>query len=152
LSAKRVPVVRTYDKPLSDEKGIFGFRMERLFEIDLDTAARYIPKIEIAVQDIHRCGVVHRDISPSNLMLNRAGAIVMLDFSRARYDGKELPSYHPNRKIATRRNVFVKDEDNQKLEKVVGMLDPITIKIITFELTAFRYIASQRMPSIARQG
>jgi hypothetical protein len=35
-------VIRTCDELLRDEQGILGLRMERLFEIDLETAARYI--------------------------------------------------------------------------------------------------------------
>jgi hypothetical protein len=70
------------------------------------------------------------DISPSNLMLGGAGAIVMLDFSRPGNDGGEFPSYHPGREVATERKaVFATAEDNQKLKKVVGMLNLVTIKI-----------------------
>jgi hypothetical protein len=46
LSSNKVPVVRTHREPLVDEQGIFGFRMERLVDIDLSNAAEYIHEIE----------------------------------------------------------------------------------------------------------
>ena len=40
-----------------------------------------------AVDHAHRCGVLHRDIKPGNLLLDHAGKIWVTDFGLARLDG-----------------------------------------------------------------
>ncbi|PVH74055.1 hypothetical protein DL98DRAFT_468493 [Cadophora sp. DSE1049] len=92
LSAHDVPVVRTHSEPLVDEEGIFGYRMEKLIEINMDNAMKYISEIEQAVAAIHRLGIALYDISPSNIMLNMEGRITLIDFGRAGYFGEEIPS------------------------------------------------------------
>ncbi|KAH6713540.1 hypothetical protein BKA61DRAFT_674158 [Leptodontidium sp. MPI-SDFR-AT-0119] len=91
LSAHDLPVVRTYTEPLVDEEGIFGYRMEKLVDIDMDNAAEYVPDIEQAVAAIHLLGIALYDITPSNVMLNTQGRITMIDFGRAGYIGEEIP-------------------------------------------------------------
>lgn len=83
LSSKDIPVVRVQQEPLTDEQGIFGFRMERLSNIDIDNAAEYISEIAKAFEEVHQSGVVHNDISPSNIMLNQKGLVTIIDFGRA---------------------------------------------------------------------
>jgi len=45
LSAHDLPVVRTYSEHLVDEEGIFGYRMQKLVNINMDNAAEYVPDI-----------------------------------------------------------------------------------------------------------
>ncbi|KFZ02471.1 hypothetical protein V500_00183 [Pseudogymnoascus sp. VKM F-4518 (FW-2643)] len=118
LSSNEVPVVRTHREPLVDEQGIFGFRMERLVDIDLANAAEYIHEIEKAIEEVHRGGVVHHDISPSNLMLNQEGFITVIDFGRAGYIGQEVPEVFR----AKENEIFSVDSDNNALKRIIGML------------------------------
>ena len=120
LSSRGVPIVRTHQQPLNDEKGIFGFRMEMLADIDLETAADYIPDIEQAINDIHRCGIVLQDISPSNIMLNQHKRITLIDFGRAGYIGKKIPSCK-SIGIKPTTKVFSMDADRLALDKTIGM-------------------------------
>ena len=120
LSSNGVPVVRTHQEPLIDEQGIFGFKMERLVDIDLNTAAKYIPDITKAIDEIHQSGVVHYDISPSNLMLNHEGLIRVIDFGRAGHIGEEIPS-HKKKGIKLLANAtFSIDADENAVKETMG--------------------------------
>lgn len=41
------------------------------------------------LDDVHRAGFIHRDISPSNLMVNKSGSVKLLDFGTAREVSEE---------------------------------------------------------------
>lgn len=120
LSFKDLPVVRIHQEPLTDEQGIFGFRMEILSKIEMDSAAKYMPGIEKAFEELHRSGVVHHDISPSNIMLNQKGQVTIIDFGRAGYIGQEVPSIKAVGK-PKEKEIYSVESDNVSLERVNGM-------------------------------
>jgi tRNA A-37 threonylcarbamoyl transferase component Bud32 len=93
LSTHDLPVVRTYSEALADEEGIFGYGMEKLVDIDIDNAVKYVPEFEQAFAAIHLSGIALHDISPSNIMFNRQGRIMMIDCGWAGYIGEEISSY-----------------------------------------------------------
>lgn len=121
LVSQDAPVVRIYPQPLIDEDGIFGFRMERLFEINTETAAEYISEIENAINTIHKCGIVLYDISPSNIMLDQHGRITIIDFGRAGYIGESIPSC---KAIGVKPTVelFSVDADQLALDRTIEVL------------------------------
>jgi hypothetical protein len=49
-----------------------------------DTAARLIMEAADALHHAHECGVIHRDVKPSNLLLDSRGKIWVADFGLAR--------------------------------------------------------------------
>jgi serine/threonine protein kinase len=120
LSPKDIPVVRIHQEPLTDEEGIFGFRMERLSNMDINTAAEYIPEVARAFEEMHRSGVVHHDISPSNIMLNQEGQVTIIDFGRAGYIGQEVPSIKAVGK-PKENEIYSVESDNASLERVNGI-------------------------------
>lgn len=120
LSSKGIPVVRLHQEPLTDEQGIFGIRMERLSTIKMDNAAQYIPEVAKAFEEVHRSGVVHHDISPSNIMLNKKGKVTIIDFGRAGYIGQEVPSIKAVGK-PKEKEIYSVESDNISLERVNGM-------------------------------
>jgi serine/threonine protein kinase len=120
LSSKDLPVVRIHQEPLADEQGIFGFRMERLSNIDIGVAAEYIPEVAKAFEEVHLTGVVHYDISPSNIMLNQKGKVTIIDFGRAGYIGQEVPSIKAVGK-PKEKEIYSVESDNVSLERVNGM-------------------------------
>src|SRR5437868_921259 len=48
-------------------------------------AAHYIRQAALGLQHAHEAGLVHRDIKPGNLLLDRTGTIKLLDLGLARF-------------------------------------------------------------------
>jgi serine/threonine protein kinase len=53
--------------------------------LDIHRAAHYISQTAGGLQYAHECGLVHRDIKPGNLILERAGLVKILDMGLARF-------------------------------------------------------------------
>lgn len=52
-------------------------------------AAHYIRQAAMGLQHAHEAGLVHRDIKPGNLLLDRQGVVKLLDLGLARFFGEE---------------------------------------------------------------
>ncbi len=55
-------------------------------------AAHYIAQSAVGMQHGHELGMVHRDIKPGNLLLDRSGVIKVLDMGLARFFNKQQDS------------------------------------------------------------
>ena len=53
--------------------------------LDVNRVANYIRQAAIGLQQAHQTGLVHRDVKPANLMLDRTGTIKLLDLGLARF-------------------------------------------------------------------
>ncbi len=53
-------------------------------KISFEEALRILTPIMDALREVHRAGVIHRDVSPDNIYLCRSGRIKLLDFGAAR--------------------------------------------------------------------
>jgi eukaryotic-like serine/threonine-protein kinase len=53
--------------------------------MDFTRAAAYIRQAAIGLQHIHQAGLIHRDMKPGNLLLERRGVVKILDLGLARF-------------------------------------------------------------------
>src|SRR5262249_10300267 len=53
--------------------------------MDILRAVHYIGQAALGLQHVHESGLVHRDIKPGNILLDRSGTIKLLDMGLARF-------------------------------------------------------------------
>ena len=58
-------------------------------KMDPDAAIEVVGHICAALKDVHKVGIVHRDVSPDNIFLCINGAIKLIDFGAARFSSDE---------------------------------------------------------------
>ena len=64
------------------------FDRVKMTNYSVDTAVEWIASVADALDFAHRCGVVHRDLSPRNIMISENGGARLLDFGLSRIDGQ----------------------------------------------------------------
>ncbi|KAK6050986.1 hypothetical protein COOONC_11509 [Cooperia oncophora] len=61
--------------------------LSRLGSFDVPVAQFYAAEIVVALEFVHRYGVVHRDVKPENVLIRKSGHIMLTDFGSAQiYD------------------------------------------------------------------
>jgi serine/threonine protein kinase len=68
---------------------------------DFRTSAALIAEVATALEFAHRRGVVHRDMKPSNLMLDAAGRPHVMDFGLAKLDTDDAPMTEEGQVLGT---------------------------------------------------
>ncbi|HTC87910.1 MAG TPA: protein kinase [Bryobacteraceae bacterium] len=72
---------------------IEGETLERMFSagrLPLDTGLEYIKQILLALGYAHQQGVVHRDVTPANVIITAAGEVKLTDFGLSKSYGDSL--------------------------------------------------------------
>jgi serine/threonine protein kinase len=58
--------------------------VEKVGPMDVTRAAHYIRQAALGLQHVYQRGVVHRDIKPADILVDRRGAVKLIDFGLAR--------------------------------------------------------------------
>jgi serine/threonine protein kinase len=64
--------------------------------MDISRASAYIRQAAIGLQHIHQAGLIHRDIKPGNILVERRGMVKILDLGLARF-------FHDHKDILTQQ-------------------------------------------------
>jgi tRNA A-37 threonylcarbamoyl transferase component Bud32 len=88
-------IVRAYDIDQDDHlhflvmEYVDGTNLQELVKkfgpLDVDRACHYVAQAAVGLQHAHENGLVHRDVKPGNLLLDRAGSVKVLDLGLARF-------------------------------------------------------------------
>jgi eukaryotic-like serine/threonine-protein kinase len=108
-----------------------------------ERAANYIYQTSLALAQAHKRGLIHRDIKPGNLLLDRSGTVKLLDLGLARYLDDEKNDSLTKRFDA--RNVlgtadFIAPEQTQNSSKVDIRADIYSLGCSLY------YLLTRRLP------
>src|SRR5579871_4267225 len=88
-------LVRTFDNGLEGDyhflvmEYVDGYSLEGIVQkhgpMDISRAVAYIRQAAVGLQHLHKAGLVHRDIKPGNILLERRGLVKILDLGLARF-------------------------------------------------------------------
>ncbi|EPE30909.1 Protein kinase-like (PK-like) [Glarea lozoyensis ATCC 20868] len=81
LKKKGLSVVDFDPQPIMDSGTFCGYRMEKLFRVELDEFRSRIDDIKYELDRFHSASFSHGDFSPSNVMKDKNGHIVLTDAS-----------------------------------------------------------------------
>lgn len=96
LASLGLPVVKFDQQPILDQGVVAGYRMERLSRVELSDFEARSAEIKLSLDQLHTAGFSHGDFSPSNIMQNERGDIVLIDFGLACRVGSTVPSFFPS--------------------------------------------------------
>ncbi|ELR01924.1 hypothetical protein VC83_04168 [Pseudogymnoascus destructans] len=96
LAKLGLPVVEFDQQPIRDNGVICGYRMNKLFKVELSELRSRTDDIKQTLDRLHSAGFSHGDFSPSNIMKDAGGHIILIDFSFAGRIGSEVPSFFPS--------------------------------------------------------
>jgi len=64
--------------------GELFYHMQKLGTIQIDNARLYIAEIALALEHMHKLGIIYRDLKPENVLLDSEGHIKLTDFGLAK--------------------------------------------------------------------
>lgn len=92
-----LPIPHTSPWPICDRGVVVGYRMQELHRLpfQLTRFPRLLAQVERAVERLHDAGFAHGDLSPSNVMQDGHGRVVLIDFGHGGRLGEAVPPCIP---------------------------------------------------------
>lgn len=87
-------------------------KLERLTTLSVDEALRITRDVALGLAHAHENGIIHRDVKPSNIMVNVQGMAKLMDFGLARKTGSFDPG-HPDEGVVTGTPQYMSPEQWQ---------------------------------------
>ncbi|KAK7531730.1 uncharacterized protein J3D65DRAFT_638617 [Phyllosticta citribraziliensis] len=112
-----LPIPSVSKDPIRDRGVIVGYRMEELHRMPyhLSKFPHLLARVKHAVQRLHHAGFSHGDLSPSNVMQDSLGRVVLIDFGCSGRLGEAVPPCIPY--WVYPRDRITKDEDVARLRR-----------------------------------
>jgi tetratricopeptide (TPR) repeat protein/tRNA A-37 threonylcarbamoyl transferase component Bud32 len=96
-------------------------------------AARLVAAVAEALHYAHQCGVVHRDVKPSNIMLGEDSTPYLMDFGLARRDGGEATMTREGQVLGT--PAYMSPEQARgEAHRVSGSSDVYSLGAVLYQL------------------
>ncbi len=96
---------------------------------------RIIGEVAAALDYAHGCEVVHRDVKPSNILLDADGRAKLIDFGLAR--AKDEPRLTPNNKVPGTA-IYISPEQARGDKEINGRSDQYSLAVVAYELLVGR--------------
>jgi hypothetical protein len=96
LAKLGLPVVEIDQQPILDNGIACGYRMIKLSKLELSELQSRADDIKQILDRLHSAGFSHGDFSPSNILMDEDGHLVLIDFSFAGRVGSAVPSFFPS--------------------------------------------------------
>ncbi len=156
-SVHHAHVVRIYDQGFGEElayiamEHLAGGTLRDLIQRRLwpRQALALIAQAASGLAEIHRCGIVHRDVKPANLMLRNEHEVVLTDFGVAKWLDREAEQTLHGEILGT--PYYISPEQAQCAE-VTPRTDLYSLGVIFYEmLTGERPFHGETIPEILAQ-
>ncbi|PMD42321.1 hypothetical protein L207DRAFT_308383 [Hyaloscypha variabilis F] len=96
LAKLGLPVVEIDQQPILDNGIACGYRMKKLSTLEPSELQSRAGDIKQTLDRLHSAGFSHGDFSPSNIMMDEGGHLILIDFSFAGRIGRAVPSFFPS--------------------------------------------------------
>lgn len=96
LAKLGLPVVEFDPQPILDNGVTCGYRMKKLSKLELSELWSRSDDIKEVLGQFHSAGFSHGDFSPSNIMKDEVGHLILIDPSFAGRLGSAAPPFFPS--------------------------------------------------------
>jgi tRNA A-37 threonylcarbamoyl transferase component Bud32 len=115
--------------------GMNLWELERSKKLTPEEALAIVPKICDALQYAHDEGIVHRDIKPGNILIDKKGRVKIADFGLAKLVGKQPQDFHLTQtKMTLGTPHYMAPEQLADPQKVDHRADIYSLGVVFYEM------------------